>query len=55
MEHPLAWRMAWAKNLLRRKEGGVADVARARQLRFDGPIANVFDTKQNYIDNISVI
>jgi AraC-like DNA-binding protein len=28
MEYLLAWRMAWAKNLLRRREGGVADVAR---------------------------
>ena len=27
MEYLLAWRMAWAKHLLRRKEGGVADVA----------------------------
>jgi AraC-like DNA-binding protein len=28
MEYLLAWRMAWAKHLLRRQEGGVADVAR---------------------------
>jgi AraC-like DNA-binding protein len=27
MEYLLAWRMALAKNLLRRKEGGVAEVA----------------------------
>jgi AraC-like DNA-binding protein len=27
MAYLLAWRMAWAKNLLRRKEGGVAEVA----------------------------
>ena len=27
MEYLLGWRMAWAKHLLRRKEGGVADVA----------------------------
>ena len=28
MEYLLAWRMAWAKHLLRREQGGVADVAR---------------------------
>lgn len=28
MEYLLAWRMAWAKHLLRGKEGGVAEVAR---------------------------
>lgn len=27
MEYLLAWRMAWAKHLLRRREGGVAEVA----------------------------
>jgi AraC-like DNA-binding protein len=27
MEYLLAWRMALAKNLLRRKEGGLAEVA----------------------------
>jgi AraC-like DNA-binding protein len=27
MEYLLSWRMAMAKNLLRRKEGGIAEVA----------------------------